>query len=115
MRFHCLQHVPFESPGNIEVWAKQKEHTFSFTHLYHNKQLPALNDFDVLIIMGGPMSIYDENIYPWLKKEKEFIRAAIRQGKKMHGICLGSQLIADALDTPVYNNREKEIDLCLLN
>jgi GMP synthase-like glutamine amidotransferase len=109
IRFHCLQHVPFETPGNIELWAKQKEHSFSFSHLYNNEQLPAHSDFDALIVMGGPMSIHDENIVQWLKKEKEFIRAAIHQKKKILGICLGAQLIADALGTKVYPNKEKEI------
>ena len=109
MRFHCLQHVPFETPGNIEAWAKQKGYSFSFTHFFNDDQLPEQNDFDALIIMGGPMSVHDENDFGWLKKEKQFIAAAIRQQKKILGICLGAQLIADALGAMVYNNKEKEI------
>jgi GMP synthase-like glutamine amidotransferase len=64
IRFHCLQHVTFETPGNIEVWANQKGHSFSFTHLYHDERLPEPTDFDALIIMGGPMSIHDEKGFP---------------------------------------------------
>ncbi len=109
IRFHCLQHVPFETPGNIEVWANQKGHTFSFTHFFEGAQLPAQKDFDALIIMGGPMSIHDEKDFPWLKEEKEFIKESIRQQKKILGICLGSQLIADVLGAKVYNNKENEI------
>src|SRR5579871_6354431 len=109
IRFHCIQHVPFETPGNIQIWAKEKGHSLSYTHIYNNEELPAINDFDVLIIMGGPMSIHDEKEFSWLKKEKEFIKSAIQENKKILGICLGSQLIADALGAKVYNNKEKEI------
>jgi len=109
MRFHCLQHVPFESPGNIEAWIIQRGHSLSFTYLYDDAIFPSLNDFDALIIMGGPMSIHDEKEFDWLKKEKEFIAKAIQADKKILGICLGAQLIADVLGAKVYQNKEKEI------
>ena len=109
MRFHCLQHVPFESPGNIETWIRQKGHSISFSHLYDDAIFPSLNNFDALIIMGGPMSIHDEKEFDWLKKEKEFIANAIKAQKKILGICLGAQLIADVLGAKVYQNKEKEI------
>jgi GMP synthase-like glutamine amidotransferase len=109
MRFHCLQHVPFETPGNIEAWVIQKGYSLSFTHFYNNEDLPSLDDSDALIIMGGPMSVHDKKAFAWLKKEKEFIAAAIREKKKILGICLGAQLIADVLGARVYNNMEKEI------
>jgi GMP synthase-like glutamine amidotransferase len=64
---------------------------------------------DWLIVMGGPMSVYEENIYPWLKDEKIFIRKAIDAGKTVIGICLGSQFIADVLGAKVYPNNIKEI------
>jgi GMP synthase-like glutamine amidotransferase len=108
-RFHCLQHVPFETPGNIEAWVEQKGYSISFTHFFNNDQLPSLNDFDALIIMGGPMSVHDENDFAWLKKEKEFIDAAIKEKKKILGICLGAQLLAQVLRAKVYNNKETEI------
>lgn len=109
IRFHCLQHVSFETPGNIETWAKQKGHSFSFTHFFEEIKLPEQKDFDAFIIMGGPMSVHDEKEFPWLKKEKEFIKDSIHQQKKILGICLGAQLIADVLGVKVYNNKEKEI------
>jgi len=59
--------------------------------------------------MGGPMGIYDEEQYPWLKDEKSAIKKAIDSKKTVLGICLGSQLIADALGEKVYRNSEKEI------
>src|SRR5580698_1797479 len=97
MRFHCLQHVPFETPGIIETWISEKQYSLSFTQLYHDDPLPALHDVDALIVMGGPMSVHDENDFPWLVKEKACIAAAIQQQKKIVGICLGAQLIAGVM------------------
>jgi GMP synthase-like glutamine amidotransferase len=62
-----------------------------------------------LIVMGGPMGVYDENKFSFLKAEKEFIRSVIGAGKKVLGICLGSQLVAEALDAKVYPHIQKEI------
>jgi GMP synthase-like glutamine amidotransferase len=59
--------------------------------------------------MGGPMGIYDEKIYPWLYEEKKIIKTAINSGKIVLGICLGAQLIADALGAKVYKNQYREI------
>ena len=109
VRFHCLQHVPFETPGNIETWIKQNGHFISFTYFFNNGHLPAFEDFDVLVIMGGPMSVHDEKDLDWLKKEKEFIAKVITEKKKILGICLGAQLIAEALGKKVFNNKDKEI------
>ncbi len=109
MRFHCLQHVASEPPGVIESWINQHGHQLSFTRFYENEGLPATDHFDALVIMGGSMSVHDEVELPWLVKEKELIRSAIRDGKKILGICLGSQLIADVLNAKVYPNPEKEI------
>jgi GMP synthase-like glutamine amidotransferase len=109
LRIHCFQHVPFEGLGCIADWIKEKEHTISFTKFYENDSLPSINDIDWLIIMGGPMGVYDNNIFSWLPKEKEFIRQTINASKTVIGICLGSQLIAEVLGAKVYKNIEKEI------
>ena len=109
MRIHYIQHVEFETPANILKWAEKKGHQVSGTHLYKGDNLPELDDFDFLVVMGGPMGIYDEDEYPWLKKEKNFIKEAIEKDKKVLGICLGAQLIADVLGSKVYKNKEKEI------
>ncbi len=109
MRFHCLQHVPFETPGIIETWIGERQYSLSFTQLYNDDPLPALHDVDALIIMGGPMSVHDENDFPWLVKEKACIAAAIQQQKKIAGICLGAQLIAGVMGAKVYGNPQKEI------
>ena len=110
MNIHCLQHVAFENPGSIKDWAEENYHTINYTYFFEDSfVLPHLKDIDVLIIMGGNMNVDEEKEYPWLNKEKELIRAAIDTGKKVIGICLGSQLIVAALGSKVYSNKEKEI------
>ncbi len=109
LRIHYFQHVPFEGLGCIENWIDEQGHVLSSTKFYQNDSLPALDDIDWLIIMGGPMGVYDESKYDWLKAEKKFIDLAIKADKKVIGICLGSQLIAEALGSKVYPNHEKEI------
>lgn len=109
MRIHSLEHEPFEGLGNIEVWAKKKGHSITKTLLFKNERLPEMSDFDWLFIMGGSMNIYEEDKYPWLAREKNFISEAITCKKIVLGVCLGSQLIADVLGGKVSRNRYKEI------
>ncbi len=109
MIVHYLQHVPFEGLGSIEKQLISKGHALTNTKLFKEKINVSENDIDCLIIMGGPMGIYDEHLYPWLKDEKKFIKNTIEAGKKVLGICLGAQLIADALGAKVYKNKFREI------
>lgn len=109
MRIHYLQHVPFEDLANIEAWARSRGHDLSRTLLFSDESLPDISGFDWLIIMGGPMNIYEHDRYPWLVREKEFIRQAIASGKIVLGICLGAQLISDVLGGKVTGNRFREI------
>jgi GMP synthase-like glutamine amidotransferase len=109
MRIHSLQHVPFEDLAHIERWAQDKRHSVSRTLLFNNDPFPRMSEFDWLIILGGPMNIYEEKDYPWLSKEKKFIAEAIAQQKVVLGICLGAQLIADVLGAEVFKNPFKEI------
>lgn len=109
MRLHYLQHVPFEGPANIETWAARKGWEISATHLYCGERLPSPGGFDWLVVMGGPMNIYEEDLHPWLAEEKDFIRCAVRENKVVVGICLGAQLIADVLGGRVTRNAFKEI------
>lgn len=109
MRIHYLQHVPFENPGSILKWAKQNEWLVTATHLYNHEKLPDVSEFDWLVVMGGPMNIYEDDKYPWLISEKLFIKKAIETNKVVLGICLGSQLIADVIGGKVVPNNQKEI------
>jgi GMP synthase-like glutamine amidotransferase len=109
LRIHALQHVPFEGLGHIAPWITAQGHHLTRTRLYAGEALPSPKDFDRLIIMGGPMNIYEDEQYPWLIREKALINQAIDAGKSLVGICLGAQLLADALGSPVFAGPEKEI------
>ena len=109
MRAHYLQHVPFEGLGSIESWLGNNGFSITSTRFFDTPVLPHIEDIDLLIVMGGPMSVNDEKEYPWLVTEKAFIRDTIESGKPVLGICLGAQLIAAAMGAEVYPNPEKEI------
>jgi GMP synthase-like glutamine amidotransferase len=109
MKLICLQHVAFEGPAWIGLWAGRSGLELETIGLYRNDPLPRLADFDGLVIMGGPMGANDGYRYHWMDPEKELIAQAVLQGKRVLGICLGAQLIAAALGSRVYPNPKKEI------
>ncbi len=109
MKIHILQHVPFENPGTILEWAEERNFPVRFTRLFQREKLPDPGEFDLLIIMGGPMSLSDTEKHPWLGKEKAFLKKTLALGKKMLGICLGAQLLAETLGANVFPNNRKEI------
>lgn len=109
MRTHYLQHVPFEGLGSIAPWLKAEGYEMTYTKFFESTDLPDPRLIDLLIVMGGPMSANDEDAYPWIVREKQFIREVINSGKSVLGICLGAQLIASSVGARVYQNTEKEI------
>jgi GMP synthase (glutamine-hydrolysing) len=109
MKIHYFQHVPFEGLAFIESWAIARGYTLSSTRFFAGEALPQIQDIDFLIVMGGPMNIYETEKYFWLTEEKRFIEQAIQQDKIVLGICLGAQLIADVLGAKVTQNAFKEI------
>jgi GMP synthase-like glutamine amidotransferase len=109
MKAHYFKHVPFEDLGSIRSWLMKTGYTISCTPFFESADLPVLQEIDLLIVMGGPMSVNDEKIHPWLVSEKKFIRQMIMSGKPVLGICLGAQLIASAMGAKVYPNSMKEI------
>lgn len=109
MRAHVLQHVSFEGLGSIGPWLAQRKARVVLTRFFDSPRLPDLADLDLIIAMGGPMSVNDEADLPWLVDEKRFIAEAILAGKAVLGICLGAQLIAAALGARVYPGPHKEI------
>jgi GMP synthase-like glutamine amidotransferase len=109
MRIHSLQHVPFEDIGSLHNDVQALRCSLTTTHWYKGDAAPALDSFDILIVMGGPMGVYDEAIYPWLSAEKALLAGAIAAGKKIIGICLGAQLLACVLGAKVTKNPHREI------
>lgn len=109
MRVHYIQHVPFEGLGTIKQYLDEKKHIVSSTKLFSADNYPSIDEFDWLIILGGPMGVYGEDKYNWLAAEKHLIKQAIKSGKIVLGICLGAQLIAEALGAKVYKNTHREI------
>jgi len=109
MRVRWLQHADFEDLGCIAPWLAANGHQVSGTRLYAGETPPDSAAFDALIVMGGPMNIYEYDRYPWLRGEKRLIRSAVDAGKRVLGVCLGAQLLADVLGGPVTRNADSEI------
>jgi GMP synthase (glutamine-hydrolysing) len=105
-----FQHDPFEDLGFFSEVLEKQRTGYRVLRLFHG-EMPA-EDWErigALIILGGPMSVNDEEEYPFLRWEKRIIRAAIDEAVPVVGICLGAQLIAATLGTMVYHGRVKEI------
>lgn len=113
MRIHFIIHEPFELPGAFEIWAKNKNHQISYSYLYQGGLLPQTDtQLDMLIVMGGPQSPLTtkaECTYFDSSAEQALIIAAKQAGKIVIGVCLGAQLIGQALGSMVEHSPEKEI------
>ena len=109
LRLCGISHESFEKEAEIAVWARERGHSLAHTDLWKGEGLPALESFDWLVVMGGPMGVYDDDTYPWLAWEKRLVRAAAEAGKRVLGVCLGAQLLSVALGGVVTKNRYREI------
>ncbi|MEZ5336304.1 MAG: type 1 glutamine amidotransferase [Methanolobus sp.] len=109
MRIHCLVHLEFETLGNIKDWACSKDYPVSVTVPSENSVYPELDDFDLLIIMGGLMSVYQQDEFSWLKMEKDFVKNVVNSGKAVYGICFGAQMLSEILGGKVSRNKFREI------
>jgi len=109
IRMAVLQHVEFEGPAAIADWAAVRGVQVRVCHLGRNGILPLIYDFDMLTIMGGPMSANDQAQLDWLGPEIALIRETIAADKTVFGVCLGAQMIAKALGARVYPGSAKEI------
>jgi GMP synthase (glutamine-hydrolysing) len=104
-----VKHIDIEGPGLIEDCLKQEEIPYQILNLTPGVHLPKLDDFTHIVILGGPMNVYEEDRYPFLRDEDLFIKEAIQRGKSILGICLGAQLMAKALGAKVFKASMKEI------
>jgi len=104
-----LKHVETEGPGLISPWLDKRGIPYRILNLDRENALPLVDDWSHIILMGGPMNVYEEDRYPFLKNEDLFIKESIQRGKTLLGICLGAQLIAKALGARVSKAPVKEI------
>lgn len=113
MKVHIVMHESFEAPAAIELWAKHKNHTITYTRLYNGDHLPKnATEIDFLVIMGGPQSpatTQKECPYFDAKTEIGFIKGVINEKKLVLGVCLGAQLIGEALGAKCDHSPNREI------
>jgi GMP synthase-like glutamine amidotransferase len=109
MRVRIFQHVPFEGIGSIGAWCERRGIRPAMTRLFAGDLPPSRPDYDLLVVMGGPMSVNDRDRFPWLVPEGEAVARGAAAGGPVLGICLGAQVIAAALGARVMANPVKEI------
>jgi len=98
-----------EGPGTIEDYLKAVEIPYHVVELSRGERLPDPDKFTSLIIMGGPMSVNEDAVYPYIREEEKLVKDFIAKEKKILGICLGAQIMAKALGARVYAGPQKEI------
>ena len=110
MKILVLQHAAVEHPGIFREFLAEDGHVYDAIELDEGEPLPELDGYEALWVMGGPMDTWQEDAHPWLKDEKAFIREAVAErGLPYLGLCLGHQLLADALGGEVGPSDTPEI------
>ena len=112
MKLLVFQHIDCEHPGSLRQFLEKDGIEWDAVNLQHGDEIPDLNKYDALWVMGGPMDIWDIEENPWLIPEKAAIRIWVRDMKKPYlGLCLGHQLLADALGGTCGPQRPPEIGI----
>jgi len=109
MKLAILQHVAHEGPAALLDWTDARGHRTAIWPLYNSPSLPTTEQFDGLIVLGGGMSVHDNDIHPWLEPERQLIRDTLAAGRPVMGVCLGAQQLAHALGARVFPNDEREV------
>ncbi|MEM7302766.1 MAG: type 1 glutamine amidotransferase [Pseudomonadota bacterium] len=110
MKLLVLQHARVEHPGIFRTFLAEDGHEVVQVELDEGEVVPSLDGFDGLWVMGGPMDVWEEEQYPWLRSEKALIKEAVEErGLPFLGLCLGHQLLADALGGDCAKSDEPEI------
>lgn len=103
------KNIEKEGPGTIEDYLNMQKIPHEVVELAKSESLPETREFDTLIMMGGPMSVNEDEKYPFIKEEEKLVRDFISKGKKILGVCLGAQIMAKALGARVYMGNKEEV------
>ncbi len=103
-----LKNIFSEGPGTIEDFLLERGIPYQIMEL-EREVVSDRERFDILVMMGGPMSVNDEERYPFISTEVELVKEFIASGKRVLGVCLGAQIMAKALGAKVYAGPQKEI------
>lgn len=110
MRVLIIMHAESEGPGTLGEFLLRAGATLKTARLYAGERLPVdPREFDAIVSMGGPMNVYEEDRYPFLRDETEFLRDAVAADVPSLGICLGAQMIAKACGAGVGRSPVKEV------
>lgn len=115
MKMLIVTHASFEKPGSILLWALKNNYIVHEVKPYQGEIIPDISSYDFVVVMGGPQSPLKINEAPYLKDEIVLIKEAIKQKKRMIGICLGAQLIGEALGARTESSPHREIGYYPIN
>ncbi|GAX62783.1 GMP synthase [Candidatus Scalindua japonica] len=110
MKVQIIKHIDIEGPGTIGEFLNDDGISYDVIDVFNGEALPdSLSDTSAVIVLGGPMNVYEEDKHPFLKQENEYLKEVIENKLPALGFCLGAQLIAKATGASVKKNPQKEI------